>query len=89
MVNEEALSRWMEILPGCGRFLSNFFGTCGAFPPEVNYLNYRNDLWVYAETNTCIRRNRVALVRAFHDITGTKPDELEMAVQNYIASGGG
>lgn len=76
-------------MPGCARFLENFFGSCTSFPPEVNYLNYVSDLWVYAATNKCIRQNREALVRAFHDVTGTKPDDLEVAVQNYVASGGG
>lgn len=75
-INEDILQEWTEMLPGCKRFLENFFYTCSAYPPEVNYLNYIRDLKQYAPTNRHIRENFIYLVGAFYEITGTT--ELEM-----------
>lgn len=75
-INEEILQEWTEMLPGCKRFLENFFYACSAYPPEVNYLNYVRDLKLYAPTNRHIRENFICLVAAFHEITEVSEAQL-------------
>ena len=43
---------------------------------------------MYSSTNKCIGQNRQALLSAFYEITGTKPDEIETAVHSYLTNGG-
>lgn len=64
------------MLPGCRRFLENFFGTCRPYPPEVNFLNFLRDVRLYSPSNKEMRENGVYLVQAFYEITGTS--ELEI-----------
>ncbi len=74
---------YSQRLPGCRMFLENFFSTCQAFPPEVNYLNYVRDLGMYSATNRHIRPNLSTLMGAFYEITGQTPKGLAARVQRY------
>ncbi len=67
-VRREVLDRYCKELPGCNRFLGNFFGTCEPFEYGDNLANYLNDLRSYSPTNRHIKDNLPKLVQAFTDI---------------------
>jgi hypothetical protein len=69
--NENKLEKWIEELPECKDFLSNFFVSCG--DDSVSELvNYLSDICSYGITNKHIRKNRGSLVLAYEEIAGIK-----------------
>ena len=84
IIDKEALARWGEALPGCSRFLDNFFTTCGYYEPEINYINYQDDLRAYSPTNKCIRQNQKRLMKAFYEITATKEADMKRKAWHYL-----
>ena len=57
-------------------FMENFFGSADSKPltEMENYMNYVRDIRLYGLTNNVYRQKKHQLVRAFHDITGWKPE---------------
>lgn len=82
-MDEPALARWTQRLPGCSSFLDNFFRTCGDYPPDVNYLNYARDLRLYSPSNRHIRENLPSLMQGFYEITGTTPEGLAARLDRF------
>ncbi len=77
-VNKAKLKEWKEQLPQrLHTFLENFFRTCEAYDPEVNYLNYLRDVESYARTTRAYREHRAQLQEAFHEIAGWRPQSEE------------
>lgn len=85
-IDEAVLERWATKLPGCRRFLENFFLSCGAYSPKVNYSNYVRDLNIYAATNRHIRDNLSSLITAFHDVTRDRSEEVSARVDRNRTS---
>lgn len=83
-INDEILQEWTEMLPGCRRFLENFFSTCKTYPPEVNFLNYVRDLRLYSPSNKQMRENGVYLVQAFYEITGVTETEIRKRLAELL-----
>ncbi|MEE8585050.1 MAG: hypothetical protein V3T83_09390 [Acidobacteriota bacterium] len=57
-VDQSRLEAWKGRLPErLHIFLENFFGTCEPYDPEVNYLNYWNDVRLYGATTLAYREH--------------------------------
>lgn len=53
--------------------MDNFFYTCEAFDPEVNFANYVDDIRLYGIFASVCRTYEKELQLAFYDITGWSP----------------
>ncbi len=73
-VDRAAYERWRARMPPrLQNFVANFFGTCEPFESWENYLNYVNDIDLYALSAPVYRRHRSELLQAFVEITGFRP----------------
>lgn len=77
-IDREKLAEWKARLPKrLHVFMTNFFGTCEPWSPEINYLNYLSDIESYGGTAPAYREHSKELIAAFYEITGWRPGKRE------------
>ena len=81
-INQSKLEEYLKEIENtpelkrCKTFVENFFNTFGNQTLEQAYMNYMNDILMYAPTNKCIDQNRTYLCWIFMEVTGASLEEL-------------